>query len=236
MNPGPVMADIEPLVLLALALGPGVFWLWYFYHRDRFAPEPITLIIKLFLLGSLVTLPVAFVEGFFGLFIVSPLIMGVIVAPIVEEYSKYWIVRRFAYPDGRFDEPMDGIVYAASVALGFASLENVIYIFTAYMTTPSLVLDTVAIRAIFSVPGHALFSSAFGYALGRAKFMAADLRPGVILRGLALAMVLHGTFNFLLILADIAAYAMIVFILVLIPGLWILVNRNIANALDYRRR
>ena len=176
------------------------------------------------------------VEGFFGLFIASPVIMGAVIAPVVEEYGKFWVVRRFIYRDVEFDEPMDGIVYAASAALGLASFENVLYVFAAYAASPSLALGTVAIRAIFSVPGHALFSSVWGYALGRAKFTAAQRRPAIIARGLALAMVLHGIFNFLLFSADTFAYATAIFILVLIPGLWILLERNIRSALRWQRR
>ncbi|MDD2472579.1 MULTISPECIES: PrsW family intramembrane metalloprotease [unclassified Methanoculleus] len=230
------MVEIEPLVILALALGPGVFWAWYFYRRDRFEPEPASLIVMIFLLGVLVTFPVAFVEGFFGLFIASPLIMGVVVAPVVEEYGKFWVVRRFAYKNTEFNEPMDGIVYAAAAALGLASLENVLYVFSAYVTSPSLALGTIVVRAIFSVPGHALFSSVWGYALGRAKFSAAEERSGIVLRGLLLGMALHAIFNFLLFTADIVAYALIIFVLVLIPGLWMLANRNIRDALDHGRR
>lgn len=230
------MVEVEPLVILALALGPGVFWAWYFYRRDRYEPEPAALIAKIFLLGALITFPVAFVEGFFGLFIASPLIMGAIVAPIVEEYGKFYVVRQFAYQDTEFDEPMDGIVYAAAAALGLASLENVFYVFTAYLTSPALALGTIVVRAIFSVPGHALFASAWGYALGRAKFMAPERRPRIIIGGLLLGMALHGAFNFLLMTAEIFAYTMIIFILILTPGLWILANRNIAAALRYGRQ
>jgi RsiW-degrading membrane proteinase PrsW (M82 family) len=230
------MVDLEPLAIVALALGPGIFWVWYFYHRDRFEPEPAALIIKIFLLGALVTIPAAIIEGLAGLFIASTLILAIIIAPVVEESSKFFIVYRFIYPDTEFDEPMDGIVYAASAALGFASVENVIYVFSAYVISPSLAIETIIIRAIFSVPAHALFSSVWGYALGRAKFMAPELREGVILRGLILAMVLHGIFNFLLIAAEIYAFALIVFILVLIPGLWLLVNRDIASALRRGRQ
>lgn len=229
------MVDVEPLVILALALGPGVFWTWYFYRRDRFEPEPAALVIKIFLLGALVTFPVALVEGLLGLIIASPLVMGVIIAPIVEEYGKFRVVRRFAYRNVEFDEPMDGIVYAASAALGLASLENVIYVFLAYAMSPSLAIGTIAVRAIFSVPGHALFSSVWGYALGRAKFTAAERREGTILRGLALGMMLHGIFNLLLFSADVTTCAMVIFVLVLIPGLWLLADRNIRRALRWHR-
>lgn len=230
------MVAIEPLVILALALAPGVFWVWYFYHRDKYNPEPATLIVKIFLLGVLITFPVAFVEGFFGLFIASALIMGAVIAPIVEEYGKFLVVRRFAYPNPEFNEPMDGIVYAAAAALGLASLENVLYVFAAYVTSPALALSTIAVRAIFSVPGHALFSGVWGYALGRAKFAPAGERSRIVLRGLVLGMVLHGIFNFLLFSAEIVTYALAVFVLVLIPGLWLLANRNIKSALDHGGR
>lgn len=230
------MVEIEPLVILALALGPGIFWLWYFYHRDRFEPEPVPFIAKIFILGALITFPVAFVEGLFSLLVESPLIMAVVIAPVVEEYGKFWVVRRFAYRNVEFDEPMDGIVYAASAALGLASLENVLYVFSAYITSPSLALSTIAVRAIFSVPGHALFSSVWGYALGRAKFTAAGRRPEIILRGLILAMILHSIFNLLLFSTGIFAYTTAIFILILIPGLWIILEKNIRNALGWRKR
>ena len=154
------MVAVEPLLILALALAPGVFWAWYFYRRDRFEPEPAAMVVKIFILGLLVTFPVAFTEGFIGLFIVSPILMGAVVAPMVEEYGKFAVVRRFACQNTEFDEPMDGIVYAAAAALGLATLENVLYVFSAYLTSPSLAFSTVIVRAIFSVPGHALFAGA----------------------------------------------------------------------------
>lgn len=225
------MVAVEPLLILALALAPGVFWAWYFYRRDRFEPEPAAMVVKIFILGLLVTFPVAFTEGFIGLFIASPLLMGAVVAPMVEEYGKFTIVRRFAYLHTEFDEPMDGIVYAAAAALGLATLENVLYVFSAYLTSPSLAFSTVIVRAIFSVPGHALFAGVWGYALGQARFAPAEKRPSLIRRGLVLGMALHGIFNLLLISAEIIAYAMAAFILVLTPGLWMLANRNIRQAL-----
>ena len=83
--------------------------------------------------------------------------------------GKFTIVRRFAYLHTEFDEPMDGIVYAAAAALGLATLENVLYVFSAYLTSPPLRSSTVIARAIFSVPGHALFAGVWGYALGQAR-------------------------------------------------------------------
>jgi RsiW-degrading membrane proteinase PrsW (M82 family) len=231
-----VQLELDPPVLFTLAFGPGIFWVWYFYHRDRYEPEPASLIIRMFLLGVAVTFPVSFIEGLVAVLIASPFFLAVIVAPVVEEYGKYFVVKRFVYRDREFDEPMDGIVYATATALGFASLENVIYIFSAYALSPAAALGTVVIRALVSVPAHALFSSIWGYALGRAKFSPPEQRQGIIVRGLVFAMVLHGTFNLLLITAEVFAVAAVVFILVFLPGVWILVNRNINRALRRGRR
>jgi protease PrsW len=222
---------IDPYVLLVLAVAPGVFWLWYFYQWDRFEPEPKVLVALMFVLGVLVTIPVALVQGFIAILIVSPIIMASVVAPIVEEYAKFFIVRRTMYRNPEFNEPMDGIVYAVAVGLGFASLENILYVFAAYLESPALGVGTLVIRALLSVPGHAIFAGMWGYALGIAKFAAPDRRQGIVIRGLVLAMVLHGLFNFLLGLADYFIYSLLIFLLVLIPVMWWLIHRRINQAL-----
>jgi protease PrsW len=223
------MTILDPLLpLLVLALAPGIFWLWYFYHRDKYEPEPLSWIVIVYFLGIAVTIPVAIIEGIFGLF-VSGLVIAVVVAPIVEEYGKYFVVRHTVYNSIEFNEPVDGIVYAAAAALGFATLENVIYVFSS-----ETVLDAIGtglVRAVLSVPGHALFSIMWGYALGRARFLPPAQRPGVIAVGLIMAMVLHGLFNFLLIF-DVG-FALL--ILVLTPVMWWLVNRDIITALGWKR-
>jgi RsiW-degrading membrane proteinase PrsW (M82 family) len=221
--------NFDPFIpLLVLSLAPGIFWLWYFYHRDRYEPEPLSWIVVVYFLGIAVTIPVAIIEGIAGLFI-SGVIIAVIVAPVVEEYGKYFVVRHTVYTTPVFNEPMDGIVYAAAAALGFATLENVIYVFSSE-TIPDA-LGTGIVRAVLSVPGHALFSIMWGYALGRARFLPPGQRPGVIGAGLILAMVFHGIFNFLLIF-DLG-FALLV--LVLTPVMWWLVNRDINRALGWGR-
>jgi RsiW-degrading membrane proteinase PrsW (M82 family) len=210
--------------LVAMAIAPGLFWLWYFYRRDQFEPEPRLLVVKVFLLGMLVTIPVALLEG---LLPVSALVLAVLFAPIIEEGAKFAIVTRSVYTRPEFNETMDGIVYAVTGALGFASIENILYILTAYFTSPLedlLVIYTM--RAILSVPGHALFASVWGYALGRAK-CDPEAPRGTIALGLGLAMILHGCFNFLLFGDIVLALG----VFGLVPILWVLATRNIRNAL-----
>lgn len=213
-------------LLILLAIGPALFWLWYFYHRDRYEPEPLSWIVMIYLLGMVVTIPVAFIEGLSSL-VFSEFLVAVMVAPIVEEGAKFLVVRKTVYQTTEFDEPVDGIVYAAAVGLGFATLENVIYVFSALETSFAFAVQTGVVRAFLSVPGHVLFSTLWGDALGRAKFLPAGRRSGIIAWGLILAMFSHGLFN--LLLYDAIGFAILV--LVLVPVLWMTVLRHIHQSL-----
>jgi RsiW-degrading membrane proteinase PrsW (M82 family) len=219
------MADyVGPLLILAFA--PGIFWLWYFYHRDRYEPEPLSWIFRMFLIGMAITLPVALIEAGVGL-LFPEVFLAVVAAPVIEELSKYEVVRRFVYNTIEFNEPIDGIIYATAVALGFATVENVSYVLMSYQQSLALAVDTGLFRAVLSVPGHALFSSMWGFALGQAKFSPPARRGVIIAQGLILAILFHGIFNFLLM--DNIGVA--VLILAFVPAMWWLVNRRINQAL-----
>lgn len=211
---------------LLLSICPGIFWLWYFYHRDRYEPEPLAWVVMVYFLGIAVTIPVAFIEGVSSL-VFSEFFVAVLIAPVVEESAKFLVVRRTIYENKEFDEPMDGIVYAAAVGLGFATLENIIYVFSALETSFAFAIETGLVRAFLSVPGHVLFSVMWGYALGRAKFLPPDRRTGVIAAGLILAIICHAIFN--LLLYSETGFAIL--ILILVPLLWVVVLRDIREAL-----
>ncbi|MFA5295479.1 MAG: PrsW family glutamic-type intramembrane protease [Methanoregulaceae archaeon] len=217
---------METSLLLLLAIAPAIFWLWYFYSRDRYEPEPLSWIVLIYVFGIVVTIPVAITQGIIGLFL-PEIMIAVLVAPVFEETAKYLVVRRTVYETREFNEPVDGIVYAAAAGLGFATLENVIYVFSALESSLALALQTGVVRAFISVPGHVLFSVMWGYALGRARFMSPGQRPAIILGGLVLAMAAHGLFN--LLLYDALGFA--VLILVVVPLLWLAVHRRIRDAL-----
>jgi len=216
--------ETGPLLLLAVA--PAVFWLWYFYQKDRYEPEPLAWILTIYIFGMAVTIPVALVEGIFTLFL-ADFFITILIAPVVEEAGKYLIVRKTVYESGEFDEPVDGIVYAAAAGLGFATLENIIYVFSALETSFAFAIQTGLVRALISVPGHVLFSAMWGYALGKARFLPAPRRPRVILWGLILAMASHALFN--LLLYDAIGFALLV--LVVVPAFWFAVQRRIDESL-----
>lgn len=175
---------MAPLFLLLLAVAPGAFWLWYFWHRDRLEPEPRGLVLRVFFLGMASALPLALLEAP----VPKPWDM-IIAAPIIEEVGKFLVVFLFVYRNREFDEPMDGIVYGVAAALGFATIENILYVMQAGA-------GVAIVRALLSVPGHALWGCLWGYALGRAKFRREPGGTGLVVGALLLAILCHGLFNF----------------------------------------
>ncbi len=215
--------------LLVLGLAPALFWLWYFYIKDRYDPEPRSWILWIFLLGMASTIPAALVEGLIGLVVPSEFLIAVIVAPIVEELGKFLVVYHFVFRHPVFDEPIDGIVYAVTAALGFAALENVLYIVAAYSETLSLPLELSIVRGILSVPGHALMSAMWGFALGQSLTRPATFGHLPVVHGLLLAIALHAAFNLLVSLEIVGAALLVI---VLVPGMWLVTGRKIASSLD----
>lgn len=122
------------LTILTLALAPGLFWLWFFYRLDR-EPEPKFLVLQAYLWGLVAIIPVTLINGLIPL---PPFWSAVILAPIVEEITKFLSIRCTLYPSSEFDEPLDGIIYGVAGALGFASLENAFYLLGAYLESGSI--------------------------------------------------------------------------------------------------
>lgn len=224
--------DLSLWYLLVLGFAPALFWLWYFYIKDRYAPEPRAWILRIFLLGMLSTIPIALVEGLLGALFPSDFVLAVIVAPVVEEIGKFLVVYWFVFRRPVFDEPIDGIVYAVTAALGFAALENFVYLFAAYSETLALPLELSLLRALLSVPGHALMSSMWGYALGQSLVTPHLLATRLIYHGLLLAIILHAAFNFLV---GASAVGATVLILVLVPAMWLVAMRKITASLHVGR-
>ncbi len=113
-----------------------------------------------------------------------------VIVALVEEFSKYIIVRYFAQVRREFNEPFDGIVYAVMVSMGFATLENILYVFQYGFSTGVL-------RAFTAVPAHATFAILMGYFMGKAKFSKKN-KVVLNLTGLLLAVIFHGAYDFFL--------------------------------------
>ena len=179
---------LDTLQLTILGFLPGIIWLIYFYRKDSVEPEPTALIFKSYFYGIIVIF-----AGYLNPFSFDEFTYVVIVAPIFEEFLKFMVVYLFIFRLKEFDEPMDGIIYAVSVALGFASIENAFYMYNAHKN--NVVEFTFVVRSLLTVPGHALFSSIWGYALGIFKFNPDKNR--FVVTSLFSGMLCHAIFNYL---------------------------------------
>ena len=108
---------------------------------------------------------------------------------LIEEFSKYVIVRFWSQPRDDFNEPFDGIIYAVMVSMGFAAVENAFYVLDGGMSI-------ALVRAFTAVPAHATFAIMMGYYMGKAKF--SNNRFKWNLCGLGLAILFHGSYDFFL--------------------------------------
>jgi RsiW-degrading membrane proteinase PrsW (M82 family) len=186
------------MLIAALAsILPAFLWMVLFYRSDRYAPEPRKLVARTFLVGAIVGAAMVFSLKELP-FKMAVIYSSVLIAPISEETAKFLCVRWTVYDDPEFNEPVDGMVYATAAALGFASVENVIYVINSWIAGGAEVgVMVLAGRSVLSVPAHALFSSLWGLALGwhkKRKTLGSGL---MVAAGLAGGMVLHGLFNLL---------------------------------------
>lgn len=186
--------------LLALALAPVLIILFYVYLRDNYEKEPIGILIVCLIIGLFISIPVIIVErllvGLNQAYSLAP--MGLpqaafgafMVAALVEEFFKFLPMVLFIWNRPSFDERFDGIVYAVYISLGFAAIENVLYVLSAGK-------GVAILRMLTAVPAHAIFGITMGYYFGLAKFVPEKRRRYLFL-ALALPVTLHGTYNFIL--------------------------------------
>ncbi|MCL7416619.1 MAG: PrsW family intramembrane metalloprotease, partial [Halalkalicoccus sp.] len=177
----------------------------YIWRSDVTTGEPLSLLVATFLLAVLFAMFAAIVNSFlqpaFGSLpslIGLPLFFFLVVGP-VEETVKLLAVRLFAYRDPRFNAVIDGAVYGAAAGLGFATIENAIYITRGLeaglggIEVVGAAGGTAATRALAG-PGHVLYSSIAGYYLGLAKFNRENAGP-IVIKGVLIAAFFHGLYN-----------------------------------------
>jgi len=214
-----------PGLLLALAIAPAFFILWHFYNADEYKHESIRLLGGTFLLGAVSVIPAALIESLFkrptlAAGIPTVFFYFVLSVGLVEELMKFISVRIYPYRSKQFDEPMDGIVFGVAAALGFATVENILYVFSGGIWT-------AVFRAVLSLPVHAFCGAILGFYLGEAK---SRNQPSLALNGLLFAALVHGLFDTLTVISSSVAVAIIS-----LPALvWIIyfkvVKREIAEA------
>jgi RsiW-degrading membrane proteinase PrsW (M82 family) len=198
---------MDVVALLALALAPGVAIGIYIYLKDKHEREPLSLLLISFFYGALSTI-VTLLISFPLDFIVTINEMNVIhqfgnaffKVAFVEEFSKFIFIRFILFNNKNFNEPFDGIVYSCMVGMGFATLENILYVF-------QYGVPTGIARMFTAVPAHATFAVLMGYFLGKAKF---THRKGLYYSIIALltATAFHGSYDYFWFIAYV-------------PGIWV---------------
>lgn len=187
-------------ILLQTALAPIFICVIYIYIRDKYEKEPLNMLFLGLLYGVYSTFVILMlgrvVESIFSHegshFAV--IFNAFVTSAGIEEGVKYVFLLLLIWKNKNFNEPFDGIVYAVFISLGFAMLENIIYIFNKELGG----FETALARAVFSVPGHALFGIAMGYYFSLAKY-----EPQKKIKYFVLAFMIpyifHGVYNFILL-------------------------------------
>ena len=157
--------------LLLISIVPSIILALWIYLHDRHDKEPIGLVFKTFIYGAIAVIPALYIEklllslnNFIGIF--ENIFIAFIVAGWTEEFFKRLVVLRTVYHHRKYNERLDGIAYSAYVALGFATIENIMYVLNNYSINPFVGIY----RGIFSVPAHLLFAITMGYYLSLAKY------------------------------------------------------------------
>jgi len=188
------------MFLVLVALAPIFIILFYIYYRDKYEKEPIQILILSFIFGAAITLPLYYIEPCLQRFwnnnffnnswqIANIFYTAFFVAAFSEELFKFAVLYFFIWKNKNFNELFDGIVYAIFIAMGFAAVENILYVFTNG-------LETAVLRIFTAVPLHALLAINMGYFFALAKF--SDKKKLYLALAFIVPLVLHGIYDFIL--------------------------------------
>jgi RsiW-degrading membrane proteinase PrsW (M82 family) len=201
------MVPCQAMLTVLVAVAPSLLLLTYFYLRDRYEREPLGHLTAAYLLGAFAMFAAQGLATTLADLVSADwlhtggeparLFDAFVLAGAVEELAKAVVLFAAAYGWREFDEPLDGLIYGVAIALGFAALENLLYL-------ESRGLAIAWQRAVFAVPAHALFGGCMGYYVGRAKFAPAGegKRRRFALRlvlALLVPIAFHGAYNFALL-------------------------------------
>lgn len=198
---------METITILLTALLPIAILVYYIYNKDKKTPEPTIQLVKAFLFGVLsvpLSLCISIPLGLIGVYsaeatsVLESINTAFFGAAIPEEIAKFFMLWLLLRKNPYFDETMDGIVYAVCVSLGFAALENVMYLFS----NAEAYLSVGVARAIFAVPGHFCFGILMGYFYSLAKFYPKLATKNKVLVLIA-PIIAHGLYDSILFILNV---------------------------------
>ena len=206
------------LPILGIVLVPGILWGWLFYHSQRYKKVYLPLLLLLFVGGM--------TSGFLALLLNHAIEKYTLFWPYAsvpqielfgksiplfasgfwflvgfnEEFSKLIVLLAVVYPSRHLEEPFDGILYAALVSLGFATMENFYYL-------DQFGLAVVTTRSVITIPAHAFMSVPMGYFVAKSRMQLDQgkiiknrnyLPMITVLQGWIISAFMHGLYDFLL--------------------------------------
>lgn len=192
-------------LLAFVAVLPAAVLIFIVYKMDKVEKEPIGLLAFVFLMGLLTTISAFILETIGGL-ILTPLFGGesniiysllfyFLVVAGAEEGGKYFVLKKSTWNNPNLNYSYDGIIYSVCASLGFATLENILYVF-------QYGFGVAIMRALLSVPGHCIFGVFMGVYYGLAKgneirgnFKGRDIN---LKKAFWIPVALHGTYDFCL--------------------------------------
>jgi RsiW-degrading membrane proteinase PrsW (M82 family) len=207
------------LTIISAGIAPGVALLSYFYLKDEYETEPLSFVLRTFLFGAILVFPIMFIQYVLDAegIVTTKFAQAFFSSGLLEEFVKWFVVYFFIFDHQEFDEPYDGIVYSASVSLGFATMENILYLLANGV-------EFAVTRAILPVSSHALFAVMMGFYLGKAKFQ--GRKHLYLCFSFLLPFFLHGMYDFILLTQEKWGYYMLPFMLFL----WWIALRKVKQA------
>ena len=185
-------------LFLAIISGviPAIFWLWFWLkEEDSEEREPTGLIVISFILGGLIVFIAVWLEKYSLNFIKNDTTQ-IIVWATIEELLKFLGVAVIIFGNKNVNEPIDYPMYFIATALGFAALENILYLLNPFSVSGAIVgILTGNLRFLGSTLLHAISSAMIGSALGL-SFYLKKYRIRYLFIGITCAIVLHSVFNF----------------------------------------
>jgi len=195
-------------LILAIITGivPALIWLWFWLRQDREKPEPGWLLFLCFITGMLSTFFAIPLEKLAQKLIFNEQIQ-IIAWASIEEIIKYGAVVFILNIKKFIRDPIDWAIYLITVALGFAAMENVMFLTNSVNLEKATVnLITGQLRFIGSTLLHAISSGIIGIAIGLAFFKKTIIKKIYLWWGILLSIGLHSAFNFLIIRKDGSDY------------------------------
>lgn len=196
-------------ILMSLAILPAVVLLFYIRKKDLIEKEPIGLILKLMGFGALSTISAIILEtiggGILGAVFSQnsmPYIVleNFFVVGLAEELGKLFVLKKCTWKNPEFNYTYDAVVYAVAASLGFAVLENILYVLDGG-------LSTALMRAVTAIPGHTVFGVIMGYYYGMAKKAEMQFDHGnekkYLRHALFVPLIVHGFYDYCLSVGNV---------------------------------